>query len=77
MTGPRERCRVFVLVVLDVIVESLSNFKTGAAGAPALILILILILILATLPCGGLMEIQARRASEGSEPSLDCASGLY
>ena len=75
MTGPRERGRVFVLVVLDVIVESLSNSKTGAAGAPALILILIL--ILATLPCGGLMEIQARRASEGSEPSLDCASGLY
>ena len=28
-------------------------------------------------PWAGLMEIQARRASEGSEPSLACASGLY
>ena len=38
MRGPLERGRVFVLVVLDVIVESLSNFKTGAAGAPARII---------------------------------------
>ena len=28
-------------------------------------------------PGAGLMEIQARRASEGPEPSLACASGLY